>query len=191
MTTQLDLRPAAQRMATLVDAVRDGALDRPTPCERYTVGDLLDHIGGLALAFAAAAVKEPLEGAPHAVASNLGADWRPRIQRDVLAMAEAWRDAGAWEGMTRVGGVDLPGEIAGVVALDELVIHGWDVARATEQPSDYDGPELESVHATVQQFQSSGIEGLFGPLVEVPETASLLERILGVSGRDPDWHPNR
>src|SRR4051794_29035404 len=62
MTTQIDLKPAAQRIAQLVAAVPDDALTRPTPCERYTVGDLLDHIGGFALAFGAAAVKRPLEG---------------------------------------------------------------------------------------------------------------------------------
>ncbi len=38
--------------------------------------------------------------------------------------------------MTKAGGVDLPGEVAGLVALDELVVHGWDVARATGQAYD-------------------------------------------------------
>jgi hypothetical protein len=33
--------------------------------------------------------------------------------------------------MTPVGGVTLPGEIAGQVALDEIVLHAWDLARGT------------------------------------------------------------
>ena len=33
--------------------------------------------------------------------------------------------------MTRAGGIDMPGEIAGTVAIDEVVVHGWDVAVAT------------------------------------------------------------
>jgi uncharacterized protein (TIGR03086 family) len=91
--------------------------------------------------------------------------------------------------MTAAGGVDLPGEMAGVVALDELVIHGWDLARATNQPADYDGPELEAVYGMVQQFRSSGIEGLFGPPVPVADGAALLDRIVGLAGRDPGWEP--
>jgi uncharacterized protein (TIGR03086 family) len=91
--------------------------------------------------------------------------------------------------MTAAGGVDLPGEVAGVVALDELVIHGWDLARATDQPAEYDGPELEAVYGMVQQFRSSGIEGLFGPPVPVADDAALLDRIVGLAGRDPGWEP--
>lgn len=85
--------------------------------------------------------------------------------------------------------MDLPAEVAGIVALDELVIHGWDLARATGQPDDYDGPGLEAVHGTVQQFRAGGIEGLFGPVVSVPDEAPLLDRILGLAGRDPGWSP--
>ena len=189
MSAHPDLEPAAHRMARLVEAVPDTALARPTPCERYTIGDLLDHIAGSVLAFTAAAVKRPLEGAPSGDAANLPPDWRARIPRNARALADAWRAADAWTGMTRAGGVDLPAEMAGVVALDELVIHGWDLAKATGQPAGYDGPGLEAVHAMVQHFRSSGVEGLFGPPVPVADDAPLLERILGLAGRDPRWEP--
>lgn len=178
-------------MATLVEAVPDDALPLPTPCQRYTVGDLLDHIAGAALAFSAAARKEPLEGGPSGDAANLAPDWRSRIPASVLEMAEAWTDPEAWAGMTAAGGVDLPGAVAGVVALDELVIHGWDLAKATGQPAEYDGPGLEAVHGVVQHFRQARVEGLFGPLVTVPDDAPLLHRILGVAGRDPAWEPRR
>ena len=189
MTTHVELEPAVRRMAKLVEAGPDDALDQPTPCERYRVGDLLDHIGGFALAFRAAAVKKPLGGAPSGDAANLGDDWRSRIPHDLLALAEAWSDPEAWTGMTAAGGVDLPGEVAGVVALDELVIHGWDLAKAINQPGGYDGPGLEAVLGMVLQFRGSGIDGLFGDEVPVPDDAPLLDRILGIAGRDPAWQP--
>ena len=189
MTAQLDLEPAGLRVVTLVEEVPADALGRPTPCEDYTVGDLLDHIHGAAVAFAAAADKEPLEAGPSGHAANLGADWRTRIPRHVVALVKAWRDPVAWTGMTRAGGVDLPADTAGAVALDELVIHGWDLAKATNMPAGYEGPGLDAVYRTVQQFRSSGIDGLFGPPVPVPDDAPLLDRILGLAGRDPGWEP--
>jgi uncharacterized protein (TIGR03086 family) len=191
--TVVDLAPAARRMADLISGVPDDSLDAPTPCPEYTLGDLVDHVGGLAAAFTAAARKDFGDASaqgPSGDASRLGDDWRTRIPRDVAALAEAWRDPGAWSGMTQAGGLELPGEVAGLVALDELVIHGWDVARASDQPYDPDAQTLEAVHGFVAQFSESGQEapeGLFGPVVEVPEDAPLLDRVLGLTGRDPAW----
>jgi len=189
MTTPLDLEPAARRLADLVRELPDEALNGPTPCEAYTVGDLLQHVHGSVLAFTAAAVKQPLDGGPTGDASLLPPDWRTAIPHDLDALVAAWRDPAAWEGMTAAGGVDLPGEVAGVVALDELVVHGWDLARATGRSGEYDGPELPAVQQWVEQFSPAGTDGLFGPSVPVPEDAPLLHRILGRAGRDPNWTP--
>jgi uncharacterized protein (TIGR03086 family) len=190
----IDLRPAAERLATLVGNVPDDALSNPTPCPAYRLGDLLDHVGSLALAFAAAASKSFAElgdQGPSGDAGRLGHDWRTRIPADLRRLAEAWRSDGAWEGMTKAGGIDLPGEVAGVVALDELVVHGWDVARSSGQHYDIDEASLQAVHGFVAQFSGAGQEeargGLFGPEVEVPADAPLLDRVIGMTGRDPGW----
>jgi uncharacterized protein (TIGR03086 family) len=194
--TNVDLGPAARRMAELISGVPDELLDGPTPCPKYRLGDLVEHVGGLAQAFTAAATKAGGEAgsqAPSGDASRLPDDWRTRIPRDLDAMAAAWREPEAWTGMTQAGGVDLPGEAAGIVALDELVIHGWDVARASGQPYDCDEPSLEAVHGFVAQFSAPGQEeargNLFGPVVPVPEDRPLLDRVVGLTGRDPAWAP--
>jgi uncharacterized protein (TIGR03086 family) len=191
----LDLTPATRRMAALLDGVADDALDRPTPCPEYRLGDLVEHVGGLAQAFAAAgrkATDDPaVQQAGSGDALRLGDDWRTRIPRDLEALADAWRDPSAWTGMTKVGGIDLPGEQAGVIALDEIVLHGWDVARASGQAYDCDPALLQVVHDFVAQFSGPGTEekrsGLFGPEVEVPDGAPLLDRVLEMAGRDPGW----
>jgi uncharacterized protein (TIGR03086 family) len=197
LMTLVDLEPAAQRMAELVRGVPDELLDGPTPCPAYKLGDLLDHVGGAALAFTGAAKKETgdaVSQGPSGDASRLGDDWRERIPRDVAALAPAWRDPEAWDGMTKAGGVELPGGVAGLVALDELVIHAWDIARATGQKYDPEPESLEAVHGFVSQFSEPGQEaaraGLFGPVVEVPDDAPLLDRVIGLTGRDPDWSPS-
>ena len=88
--------------------------------------------------------------------------------------------------MTQAGGVELPGEVAGVVALDEVVIHGWDVARASGQAFDCEQPLLEVVHGFVVQFSGPGQEaqreGLFGPEVPVRDDAPLLDRVIALDG---------
>ena len=195
--TVVDLEPATRRLADLVSRVADELLTAPTPCPEYSLGDLVEHVGGLALAFTAAATKTT-EGAatrgPSGDASRLGADWRTRIPRDLAALAAAWRDPEAWTGMTQAGGVELPGEVAGVVALDEVVIHGWDVAWASGQAFHCEQPLLEVVHGFVVQFSGPGQEeqreGLFGPEVPVSNDAPLLDRVIGMTGRDPAWSPH-
>ncbi|HEY1990514.1 MAG TPA: TIGR03086 family metal-binding protein [Acidimicrobiales bacterium] len=190
--TLLDLEPAAKRMADLIAGVAPDSLDAPTPCPKYSLGDLVDHVGGLSLAFTAAATKAmggDTAQAPSPAASRLGKDWRTRIPGELAALAEAWRDPAAWSGFTQAGGVDLPGEIAGLVALDELVIHGWDIARASGQAYECDPPTLAAVYEFVAPMAAPGHEAprIFGPVVEVPEDAPLLDRIIGLSGRDPAW----
>jgi uncharacterized protein (TIGR03086 family) len=91
--------------------------------------------------------------------------------------------------MTRAGGIDLPGEVAAAVAVDELVIHGWDLARATGQDYVPDPAALRASHdfllAAAEDPSRGG--GIFGPVVPVPADAPLLDRAVGLSGRDPGW----
>ncbi len=192
----VDLGPAARRLADLVSAIPDRRLGGPTPCPDYSLGDLVEHVGGLALAFTGAATKatgDITAQAPAGDRTRLGDDWRTRIPRDLAGLAAAWNDPAAWTGMTRAGGVDLPGEAAGLVALDELVIHGWEVARASGQAYDCDPESLEAVLGFVAQFSGPGQEdqraGLFGPVVAVADDAPLLDRVIGLTGRDPTWSP--
>jgi len=188
-----DLDAAARRMADLIVRIPDGMLDRATPCEDFTLGHLLEHVGNSARTFRAAARKSGSEasaGAP-GDGSQLGDDWRTRIPRDLAALVVAWRDPDAWEGMTQAAGVDLPGERAARIALDELVLHGWDVARATGQPYEPDPRSVQAVHELVTELNEPANQqmrdNLFGPVVPVPDDAPLFDRVLGLTGRDPDW----
>jgi len=190
----VDLGPAARRLADLVANVKDDALDRPTPCPAYSLGDLIEHVGGLSLAFTAAGRKErnaytEMGGAGDA--SRLSADWRERIPRDLAALAQTWAEPGAWAGMTRIAGDDSPAGVVGLVLADELAVHGWDVARATGQAYACEPDILEAALKFLQMFASpdapAGPEVTFGPARILLDEAPLLDRVVGMAGRDPGW----
>lgn len=185
----IELTTACQRTADLLAGVTDEQLDLPTPCEKLRLDELIAHIGGLAQAFTAAARKDfgPLTDTPPVDGAQVESDWRTGYPHRLAELAEAWRDSDAWQGMTRAGGIDLPGEVAGTVALAEVVIHGWDVAAATGQPYDCDPATAQACLAHLAQFDTSGTEGMFGPAVLTSDDAPDLERIVAASGRDPDW----
>jgi uncharacterized protein (TIGR03086 family) len=190
MTTTLDLAPQAAQVARLVAAVRDDQLDAPTPCADTPVAALLDHLVGLTLAFRLAAEKQPQSAAPSAAAEALPADWRERLPRQLDELVAAWQVPAAWEGNVEVGGVTLPGPDMAVVALDELVVHGWDLAVATGQPYRVDEGDAQACRGFAAQVNGDGRQsppGLFGPAVPVPADAPALDRLLGLTGRDPGW----
>jgi uncharacterized protein (TIGR03086 family) len=193
---ELDLRPAAATMARILAGVPDGALTAATPCPDYTVAALIAHVDGFAQAFTAAARKDlgPMTATPPGPTGDLPEGWREDAATHLDALGEAWLAPDAWEGMTQAGGVDLPAPVAARVALDELVVHAWDLARATDQPYGADEADLAAVEATVQQFRGGNdgaVPGLFGPVVPVPADAPTLDRLLGLTGRDPGWQATR
>src|SRR5258706_13183703 len=124
-----DLEPAARTLVKLLDGVPDAALDAPTPCADTPVAGLLDHLVGLSAAFRGAAAKEPDQGGPQASAGHLDAGWRTVLPERLDALVAAWREPSAGEGVTVAGGVEMPAADMAVVALDELMLHGWDLAR--------------------------------------------------------------
>ena len=193
-----DLTPAAVRMTDVLTGLRDDQLDLATPCPSYTVGDLLADVHGLSLAFAAAARKARSDLVEHApgddVLPPLPDDWRISIPAELATLAAAWAEDTAWTGMTRIAGADTPGEVCGLICLDELVVHGWDIARASGQGYTADEASLEGSLEVLGQFQEPGKEvppgSPFGKVVDVADDAPLLDRVVAFTGRDPAWTPS-
>lgn len=190
MHPNFDLEPAAAALEAVAGAITDDQLSASTPCTDTSVRDLLAHVVGLTEAFRQAATKEAVgRSVPPAVGpeSALPADWRSRIPAQLKALVEAWRDPAAWDGETEAGGVSAPAVVMATIALDEIVVHTWDLARATDQQ-----PSVDSAHSTIlleflRDTPPEGTPGMFGPVVQVPETAPSLDRIVGLTGRDPSW----
>ncbi|MER5515036.1 TIGR03086 family metal-binding protein [Streptomyces sp. NPDC002763] len=190
-TTMIDIGPQTRIVAMLAERVTDEQLTASTPCPDYVVRHLLGHVAGLSVAFRDAAHKNlgtTTDHRPDGTLPELGPGWRQELPKALDELAQAWLDPSAWRGMTRAGGIDLPGEVAAAVAADELVIHGWDLARATGQSYAPDPAALEAAYGFLRMAAQAD-RGPFGPLVPVPESAPLLARAVGLSGRDPGWKP--
>ena len=192
MTTILDLAPQATVVAGLVAQVRDDQLTAPTPCTGTSVAAMLDHLHGLAVGMRMAAEKTTADGAPRASAADLPADWREAIPRELDALVGAWREPAAWEGMTRAGGVELPAAVMGVVATNEVLVHGWDLAVAIGRPYAVDDAAARRCLEHAVWFAAEipdGRNAIYGPVVPVAGDARVFDQLLGLTGRDPSWTP--
>jgi uncharacterized protein (TIGR03086 family) len=185
----IDFTSACQRTAQVLANVNDDQLTAPTPCENLRLDELVAHVGVLALAFTAAARKDfgPMTDTPPTDGAPLDEDWRTTYPTRLAELARAWQDPAAWEGMSRAGGVDFPGEVGGSIALAEVVLHGWDVARAAGVSYDADEATTNALLEYLAQFDPSGTPGMFGPAVPTAENAPAFDRIIAMSGRDPAW----
>ncbi|SFE54159.1 TIGR03086 family metal-binding protein [Blastococcus tunisiensis] len=189
-TTTLDLAPQTDEVARIVAGVRDDQLCQPTPCADLNVAVLLDHLVGLTSAFARAAQKAEGTGGAEPDAAHLAPDWRTRLPAQLAALAAAWHRPGAWSGTTTIAGMALPADEVGLVGLNEVLVHGWDLAAAT-------GQEYRADPATAQACLAYGVglaagapelrDQIYGPVVPVADDAPVLDRVLGQTGRDPAW----
>jgi uncharacterized protein (TIGR03086 family) len=190
----LDFAPPVRQVRALVLGITDDALVRPTPCPDWTVGDLLDHLIGLSVAFTRAAQKRTDapgtdSAPPQPSAASLSPQWRSRLVVVTEDLANAWRSPEAWEGTAQAGGVTLPAVQMGTVAINELTMHGWDLARATGQEYAADPRLLESLIEFLSQGPSEGTPGMFGPVHPSDDEADLLDQAVALAGRDPRWRP--
>ena len=190
MTT--DLAPTAAEVARVIAGVRDDQLADPTPCAGTSVAAMLDHFVGLTVAFRLGAEKQPQTGGPRADADHLPADWRQRLPRQLDALVAAWRQPAAWEGVTEVAGATMPAAAMGVVALNEVLVHGWDLAVATGQAYDVDPAAAQRCLEFAIELAAGAPEvrnGMYGPVVSVRDDDPVMDRLLGQTGRDPGWSP--
>ena len=172
----LELAPATDQMSRVVAGITDDQLTATTPCEGMDVATMLAHVQGLSVAFRDAARKvdgPTTSTAPKAASKDLSPGWRDEIPVALGELAQAWREPGVLEGFSKAGGVTLPSEVALVVANNELVMHAWDLAKATGQPYAAAPENLEASWQMVSNTpdDSQAREGLFGPRLPIADHA--------------------
>ena len=175
-----------------VAAVRPDQWANPSPCAAWTARDVVGHIVDMH-GYMLRPLNRQLSPAPSVQDDPLAAFNSARA--DVEAVLDDPRLAGS-EVDTPSGRMTVEQQIDRVVG-DDLVLHGWDLARATRQDETMDPADIKRLWASttaipadlMEQYRSPGAFGpgveVFGPEVKVPEDAPLQDRLLGLMGRDP------
>jgi uncharacterized protein (TIGR03086 family) len=170
----------------IVHNIKPDQLDAQTPCDEYDVRKLIHHLLLWGPSLEGAARKEIVP--PPETEDDLAAgDWAAGLTAHLERTAAAWSVPEAWEGTTHMGGpTEMPAAMVGAMVMGEVLVHGWDLARATGQQPSWDADVLEYLHREVEASAEMGRQmGVYGPEVPVPADAPLLDRILGLTGRNP------
>ena len=176
---------ALERFGELVKATGDDQWHAPTPCTEWDVHMLVNHL-----------VSEN-RWMPPLLAGKTIADVGSVLDGDLLgedpraAWAESAREAGAsvnepgaMHRNVHVSFGDISGGQYTEQVFADLVVHGWDLARAIRADEEID-PELlqatyELIEPVVDAIKASGV---YGPEVVPPAGADLQTRLLALTGR--------
>jgi len=190
MTAQRDalgaLGDALDRTGALVAAVPPDAAHTPTPCTSFDVRQLTEHIVADLVTFTSTAAGD---------GGGKDGDGASGYDDAARALVDAWRRGGV-EGRTlhsRIG--ELPATWALSQQTADVIVHGWDLARATgQQPSFDDAVVLDMLEWARQnlrpEFRGDEASGKsFGAEIEAADDAPPLDRLVAFFGRDPAWTP--
>jgi uncharacterized protein (TIGR03086 family) len=181
-------RRAVAQTEEIVAAVEPGQLEDPTPCPEYDVRALLSHIvGGLNRA---AIVGEGGDALAVPVRADDVRDdgWLAAYRAASARASAAWADDAKLDALVEVPWGKIPGRFAIAAYAQEILTHGWDLAKATGQPTERD-PELASwALAGAKRIlppESRGGDIPFGPVAPVPPDAGPYAQLAAWLGRQP------
>ncbi len=181
-------RRAIAQTEPIVAAVRSAQLALPTPCAEFDVRALLSHIvGGLNRVAIVGECGDAL--ARPARADDVPDDGWAAAYRAAAARAQAaWADDAKLDALVEVPWGKIPGRFAIAGYGQEILMHGWDLAKATGQPTEGDPELAQWALAGAQRVlppDSRGGDIPFGPVVEVPAGAAPYARLAAYLGRHP------
>jgi uncharacterized protein (TIGR03086 family) len=171
--------------ADLVSGLRPGDLSAPTPCGDWDVRGLLNHTLGEAQMMTDVNRGLP-SGNDHGDLAGDGdalvATWQETGRDNV----ESWRESGLDGDRTYFYGT-FPARACVLINLGEVLVHSWDLARATGKDFALDPDLAALVHGLYSAIPLNGLRanGVLGPEVPVSADAPIADRMLGLLGRQP------
>jgi uncharacterized protein (TIGR03086 family) len=194
MDDELNKFLTAQRaFADRVHAVREDQWSAPTPCSEWSVADLVGHLAeenrwaapllhGLDLESAGKVVegsrKLPADGG---VGANLAEEW----DEAAIEAADAISADGALDRTVSLSRGPTPAREYVAEMIADLVIHGWDLGRAIGYDQPLPDDLVEAAYGMVKDMGDMSDSGMFGKPVDVPADAPTIDRLVGLTGRNP------
>ena len=178
---------AVQQLSTKLAAVSANQHNSSTPCSEWTVQSLINHaiaVQVFANNVLSGAAVDPatMSDVAHPLPSEGAGAALKAITDTTLATLRSLDLAATVE--TPFGA--MPGGQFIMVPITDMIVHAWDVAKATGQNTTLDSGLAELGFNVLTPIAPMGRQnGAFGPEVSVPETASFQDRMLGLSGRTP------
>jgi uncharacterized protein (TIGR03086 family) len=192
-TAMDDPRPflarAAAQVGTLVTA--DTPLDVATPCEGWTVDDLLAHLVTVHRRVAHVGRGGSPFDLPHQIPQDDAAGYVAAFADGRREIEEVWgpdNDGAVLDREVTVPWGTVPGRVAAWGYVREFAVHAWDLAVALGTVDALDDELAAVVVDRVREALPAEPRGgpiPFGPVVEVPDDAGPYDRIVGWLGRDP------
>lgn len=174
-------RALAAEFTRRVEAVPADAWDAPSPCEGWTARDVLDHMLDNHRNMPAYA-GVPID-LPRTAAEDPKGAWADAVATMQALLDDPERAGTEYDGY--FGRTSLERTVDEFLGTD-LLVHAWDIARATGQDEKLPADEVRRVAADARNWgETIRMEGICGPEVEVPEGASEQDRLLAYLGRDP------
>ena len=185
---------AAAQAARVVTGVPGHPMDAATPCTGWDLRTLVNHtIVWTSYSAERRAHGESVEA--DLISKDFTAEpgFPEKYAAQIGRAVTAWSDPAAWEGELGVMGGATPAAGVAALLIAEMVLHGWDIARATGQEYACDDDVAALVLATVEAQgdlfrQYQGFAAVV-PLPEGRQDVTVLDRALSLSGRDPGWKP--
>ena len=178
------LEQSYDQTAKLVAGLTPAELDAPSPCAGWDVRATLNHMLGATWMFT-------LVNQGHAAEQHAGDVIGDDASLAVTAAAKenlaSWRQPGAFEGDRSYFFGTFPATGAAMLNLEEVVVHNWDVAMATDQELVIDpalGQLIYDGGASIPlgDFRDHDHDS-HGPEVAVPASVSIVDRLVGLLGR--------
>ncbi len=186
-----DCDRALAAVQQLVDNVPDDQWTAPTPCTEWNVRELVQHMTGGNAIFATVVTRErpsgPITPEERAI-DRLGDDPAEGFRAAGRKLHDALCASGALEEEFDTPMVGMqPGAMIVHMRINELLVHGWDLARATGQPADL--PEDLSEQALMmwrKRLEGRPREATpFAAERAVPDGAPASDRLAAFLGRQP------
>jgi uncharacterized protein (TIGR03086 family) len=172
---------AAAAASAVVAGVRPDQLDDPTPCTEWTVRQLLHHLVGGNARFAALIAGTPL---PDADSTFLTDDLTADFDRSVGRLRALFTQP---DGLTRLAPTPFgqqPGAFLASMRASEMLLHGWDLARATGQPTDLAPEVAEHCLEDFRRLRAANQGNtMFAPPQPIPDNAPAADRLAAYAGR--------